>query len=907
MRPIAALVLALVSVSASAQAPAPGDVVVNEISYDPPAPQPSTNEWVEVVNRSSAPVDLAGVRVVDSAGGASAPIPGPLVVPPGGFAVLVRNGEAFAAAFPGVAFTALGSFPTLNNSGDTVRLVLAGTDLDAVPYTPAFGGNNASTERRDPDGPSDAASNFGTTSDPAGGTPGRANSLFAADTAPPGLDGAEALDATTIEVTFTEPVTAATAAQAGNYVVSESGTPAAAVLAAPSVVRLTLAAPLAGPATFTLTVTNVADAAGNVLAQAQTTFFFGAFDTPEPRDIVINEILYDPPQSPESPFEWVELFNRTSRTFDLAALRFADAASALLPIASTPTPIAPGEYVVIGRDAEAFASVFPGVRFVQVAGFPALNNGGDRPAIVRADSTVIDAVAYGSRTDVRNVSLERRDPDAPSVAANFLPSVAPAGATPGARNSTFAPDRTGPQIVAATASPDGRTVTVTLDEPADPASVTPAAFTVAGAPVTAAVYDDEALTVALTLATPLTADATVTATGLRDGLGNATATTSAAVAFTPDAAPPGLTAFAETPTTVRVVFTEPVTRASAGEPAAYRLDGGIGAPASVGVETEDGFVVSVLLTFAAPLAERQVYTLTATGITDRAGNVTPAATARLLVGQTDAPGPGDLVVTEIMFDPQTGQSEYLELLNTTAEAVFGLRTVSLDDGDPTDADLLAVTPALVLPGDYVVVARDGEAFAAQFPGVPFVVLRSLSLSNSGEAVVLRSGGVVTDSVFYDPDWHRQELDDAGGIALERRDPAGPSNAASNWSSSLDERGGTPGAANTVSISPMPVERGDGITVTSPFAPDDGEAARVTYTLEAPAALVRVRLFDGGGRVVRELEDGRLSGQQGAVEWDGTDDSGRRLRAGIYVVLLEAVDTLGGTTEAHRAAIVLARR
>ena len=380
---------------------------MNEVSYDPPAPQPSLNEWIEVVNRSGAPVDLAGVRVVDAAGGTSAAVPGPLVVPPGGFAVLVADGPAFAAAFPGVAFTALASFPTLNNTGDTVRLTLAGTDLDAVPYLASWGGTDASLERRDPAGPSTAGANFGTTTDPAFGTPGRRNALFAVDTAPPAVDAAEATSATTLDVTFSEAVTPATAQQAGNYTVSGVGNPASAVLTSPTTVRLTLGAPLAGPAAYTLTVRGVADAVGNVLGTAQVSFFFGTFATPAPRDLVVNEILFDPPPGGPSTNEWVEILNRSERTFNLANLRFADATSALLPLAGTPTPFAPGAYVVVGRDAAAFAAAYPGVPFVTVAGFPTLNNDADRPALLLADGTVIDAVPYRVSWGGTDASLER--------------------------------------------------------------------------------------------------------------------------------------------------------------------------------------------------------------------------------------------------------------------------------------------------------------------------------------------------------------------------------------------------------------------------------------------------------------------------------------------------------------------
>ena len=910
---LAATGAALPAADAQAQAPAPGDLVINEIMYDPPQSPETNYEWVEIYNRSGRTIDLNDVQFGDAA--ALVEITNtatPLV--DGAYAVLVRDAATFNATFPGVSTVIqVAGFPTLNNSGgDRPRLVAGTVEVDAVPYQPSWGGAGKSLERKDPAGPSTAASNFGSTTDPSGGTPGRQNSLFAVDTSAPTLSGAEAVNATTVDVTFSEPVTAASAQQASNYAVSGIGTPTSAVLQGDgTVVRLTLPAPLTGPASYTLTVTGVADAAGNAIASAQTTFFFGQFDAPNPRDIVVNEVMYDPPPSQPSANEWVELFNRTTdRTFDLSALRFTDAGGTPVTITTTATAFPPGAYVVIGRDAAAFAAAYPGVPFVQVAGFPTLNNDADTPTVLRADGTVIDAVPYRASWGGTDASLERKDPNGPSTSArNFATSTDPARATPGRRNSVYAPDTSGPTLVSATASPDGRTVTVTVDEPLDLASVTAGAFTVSGATVTAATYDDATQTVTLTLAAPLAAStSTVTAMGLRDGLGNTTATATTTVAFTPDVTPPGIAqAFPTSATTVRVEFTEPVTVASAQNPASYSIDGGIGTPTGVAVETEDGAAIAVVLTFATALTERQVYTLTASGLADLAGNTQTGTSTAILLGETDLPGAGELVVTEVMYDPQTGQSEYFEVLNTTADRIFGLRTVTLDDGDPTSAVAISRTPSLVLPGMYAVVVRNGPAFAAQFPGVPFVVLSNLSLSNSGEAIVLRSGGAVVDSVFYQPSWHRAELDDATGISLERRDPAGPSNAASNWSSSLDPSGGTPGRSNTLSIATPAVPRGDAITVTSPFAPDDGEAARITYTLDASAALVRVRIFDGAGRMVREIEDGRLSGQTGTVEWDGTGDDHRRLRAGIYILLLEAVDTGGGTTEAHRAAIVLARR
>lgn len=1156
MRRLVLVCFALAPALGIAQAPAPGDLVINEVMYDPPAPQPSANEWVELLNVTGGPLDLGGLTLTDG-NGTTEPVAEGTTLPAGGHFVIARDGDAFAAAYPGVAFVDLGGFPSLNNTGDRVALLVDGTEIDAVPYLPSWGGSDASLERRDPLGPSDAAGNFGTTTSPAGGTPGARNTLFVEDTEPPELVGAEALDAQTVRATFSEAVDPVTAETASNYAIDgDVGTPAAALVGdAPNEVVLALAAPLAGPATYTLTVrgvtdlrgnalaeatatffagqggvagpgdvvineflydepadgtpgeyvellnptdrafdlrdfglndgtgspapitdqpvfvgpgeyavvvedgalfaaafpgvpfvepptwsalnntgdavvltfgdvtvdslfygpdwggqdaslerrdpdgpsvranfgtttdprggtpgapnvpepadavppalvaveavdattvrvafdealdpataeapsnytldggvgapasatlqddpsavaltvSNVADAAGNVLADTTATFFFGVGSVPAPRDLVVNEFLYDEPAA-DNPGEFVELVNRTDRSFDLREFTLNDGTGDAEPVTGQPVFVGPGEYAVIVEDGALFAAVFPGVPFVEQPRWSALNNGGD--AVVLAyQGTVIDSLFYDSAWGGEDASLERKDPDGPSsVASNYATTSDLRGGTPGAQNSQFMPDVTGPQLVAAAARPDGRALTVTLDEPLDPTSFGPSAFSVGGQAPAGGDYDG-ATTVALTLNAPLPAGpTTVTATDLVDLLGNTTASTSTTVDFTPDVDAPAVTrATALGGARVRVRFSEPLRPASAQNPEAYTVeqDGeaiAVGGSVAV-VDEEAGGVLAAEVEVTTTLPDRTLLTLVARGIEDLAGNATARSEARFFVGTADTPGPGDVVVTEVQYDPQNGSDgEYLELLNTTASAVFDLRGILLSDGEDEGAPL-SDEPAVLLPGEPVAVARDADGFRAVFPSAPFVEGEGISLSNSGEAVVLRAAGAVLDSVAYAPGWHRVELDDATGISLERRDPAGPSTDPANWSSSLDERGGTPSAPNSVGLSGTPVERAAGLTITSPFAPTRGEAAQITYRLSTEAALVRARIYDGGGRLVREIEAGRLSGSTATLTWDGTDESRRPLRAGIYVVLVEAVDAQGGTTEALRGVVVLAR-
>lgn len=82
---------------------------------------------------------------------------------------------------------------------------------------------------------------------------------------------------------------------------------------------------------------------------------------------------------------------------------------------------------------------------------------------------------------------------------------------------------------------------------------------------------------------------------------------------------------------------------------------------------------------------------------------------------------------------------------------------------------------------------------------------------------------------------------------------------------------------------------------------------IRYRLPTDAALVRIRIYDVRGRLVRLLAAEALAGPEGEMVWDGLDDERRRVRMGIYLILLEAADARGGTVRQAKAAVVVAGR
>jgi len=58
--------------------------------------------------------------------------------------------------------------------------------------------------------------------------------------------------------------------------------------------------------------------------------------------------------------------------------------------------------------------------------------------------------------------------------------------------------------------------------------------------------------------------------------------------------------------------------------------------------------------------------------------------------------------------------------------------------------------------------------------------------------------------------------------------------------------------------------------------DDGKVTPDSYTL-------RIKNYDVAGRRIREIHDGILSSGRHSLAWDGRDESGHAVAAGIYLI------------------------
>jgi hypothetical protein len=321
-------------------------------------------------------------------------------------------------------------------------------------------------------------------------------------------------------------------------------------------------------------------------------------------------------------------------------------------------------------------------------------------------------------------------------------------------------------------------------------------------------------------------------------------------------------------------------------------------------------------------------TLQVQQLTDLVGN--SLSTARLPLGYQ--PSPNALILNEIMyapeaddFDDRPDQVEYLEVRNRS-DRPLTLNNVVLTDRPDDDgvADTLRPGRKVTLrPHGYGVIAAAPEGatapsaspLATAFPSAPItadsvaylpVDAARLGLRNDGSLVRLHAGKTPITTVEYTPDWHTPSLEDPQGTALVRISPSADAQSADNWTSSPAPAGGTPGAPNAVGLA-SPDAPDQKLTVSpSPFSIERDGATRIRYQLSGVPNLVRARIYDARGRKVRTLEDARLTGRTGELVWNGRDDTGDRVRIGVYVVLFEAVRAGDGTVARLKTPVVVAR-
>jgi hypothetical protein len=366
-------------------------------------------------------------------------------------------------------------------------------------------------------------------------------------------------------------------------------------------------------------------------------------------------------------------------------------------------------------------------------------------------------------------------------------------------------------------------------------------------------------------------------------------------------------------TTIVLVFDEPVDSLPGATLSNYTVDGGLSLASAATVAP---LFNEVRLKTNSPMTANTIYNITASNVKDCKGN-TISISNKAKVGLPADAAAGEWIINEILFNPRPAAYDYVEFYNNSTK-IFDASKLFIANRNSTgiisSIKALSVAPHYIFPGDYIVVTEDASSLAMQYlvknSDYVFVISSPPSFSDDeGDVIALNFQGTVVDEVKYKDDWHFKLIDNAEGVALERIDPAAPSQNANNWHSAASTAGyGTPTYQNsqykllntitaTVEISPK---------VFSPDNDGRDDIATVQYKITEPGYVANITIFDAAGRPIRNLVRNGTLALSGSWNWDGLDDKGLKLSVGTYIVFTE-IFNLQGKKEKFKNTIVLARK
>jgi hypothetical protein len=280
----------------------------------------------------------------------------------------------------------------------------------------------------------------------------------------------------------------------------------------------------------------------------------------------------------------------------------------------------------------------------------------------------------------------------------------------------------------------------------------------------------------------------------------------------------------------------------------------------------------------------------------------------------EKPSKGDLVINEILFNPNIGGSDFLELINVSNKFI-DIEGLEIDNRLKNKQKKIFNEHLVLAKGDYVCLTPDSndilndyflpdsiELFQSKLPGFD---------DDMGNVLIsyfdtLNNEQIVIDSFTYSEDMHSTFVTDKEGVSLERINPNGSTNDRFNWSSCSTQIGGaTPGYENSSYYEFIDNSEDKISIVNKVFSPNfDGfnDKLLIHYSFENGAKLSNFYVFDTRGRFITQFVNNEVLGVEGVITWDGFVE-GVKVPIGIYILYYSIVEENGEMLKGKKAIVI----
>jgi len=357
---------------------------------------------------------------------------------------------------------------------------------------------------------------------------------------------------------------------------------------------------------------------------------------------------------------------------------------------------------------------------------------------------------------------------------------------------------------------------------------------------------------------------------------------------------------------LKLTFSEVLDKTTAENINHYTLNHNLGKPKSAVLDFELPNIV--LLTFNENIRSGLEYTLSISGVQDLVGN---AKNLSYNFTFNTVPSPGDLILTEVLTDPYVGGQDFIEIYNNSTK--FLILNNLIVRNSSRNEERIVTTDFILFPDQYVAISSNVDFLKTTYSPIDeanFIIatIPALNVSDANITLLIKKGNdrIVLDSFDYNQKMHHPLISATKGISLEKIRLNGATNSRDNWhSASQTANFATPGYKNSNFEAESNTDESITLSkkVFSPYSSLFDNFLLIDYNLEKSGYLATIKIFDDEGFLIKNLTNNLLLGNEGSIKWDGTNEDGKPVKTGLFVIFTQLLHTDGETKSFKHVAVV----
>ncbi|WP_143959539.1 lamin tail domain-containing protein [Litoribacter populi] len=319
----------------------------------------------------------------------------------------------------------------------------------------------------------------------------------------------------------------------------------------------------------------------------------------------------------------------------------------------------------------------------------------------------------------------------------------------------------------------------------------------------------------------------------------------------------------------------------------------------------------VLLVFSKPLEKNTQFQLHINDFRDCLGNLLSEEDENQLLLLPGEASSGDIIINEVLFNPLTGSPKFVEILNTSTQylSLKNWKLANFANEEISNRRIISSQDLILPPNGYLAITTDANQLLQIYPksenlhelaSLPSYPIRE------GTVILLDPEENFVERFDYHEKLHNPLLKEVKGVSLERLQAVGNGNNPKNWHSASGNIGwATPGFKNSQN---MESPNSASMFTVSPeiFAPDAVGVQPYTsihYQMDEPGYLATIQILGINGRLLKEITQNQILGQNGFYIWNGTDEKGAKQRPGYYIIWIQLTHPKGRVEQIRKTVAI----